>query len=823
MDVLLSGQAATAVTIEGADIHIMNMDAPSAVRKSNLAALSYVFRGCTDVVHLKGTNIKKASAFLEQSWKADRALRLLLIALDDDEYAEVREEAVEEAENLLSEPAAQHLAKKQFLGRTLPQGVDIQFAIELAGESPAVRQLFELVRDRQERITQIWEAWDAIPASVFGSTEDKELFEGECISRGAFSLLSDTTEDVNNINSINLSILKVYTLLRDLPNHREVVTAWTSRFKQHRKSSSRIDYTDENDIDEGEFPAFKRKPGQSRYAFENALHQQQAIFSRLRTGNVEQARRYTDELIRFQMKSSGREHVAKSLCRLSQEAKRLGIHTLHLEWAQRAVDICPDDSWAHGQAADAYIYFYRLDEALTELSLAETYGDDAFASIGRARVLRHQGKLDEALQSFRTCERVFSSYDHVWHAWRGAAETLRDMWKLEDALLEYEKATTLFPNEPSLKCGQAAVLTDMGRLDDAASTYERVRALHGDEVVAMNGRATVLKHKGLLDDAIEAYEEAIRTFPGDPAAKCGLADVLKLKGKFDKALAVYRDIRREYPYLPAAYGGYAEILRERGEVEEAIIAYEKAESIFENDPWIANGLANAYKACGKYEEALRLYDRNAGRFPYDLITKSSRADLLKRLGHYDRALEAYDQIIGVWGSFASARHAKAAILVATGKYAEAAVLLPEKQPSTEDEWIAYHVRGMAMLRQGKIENAINHFTAGALQTPFAKELKYMNSALAIAKIMNGKYDEAIQANPLSNSPITNVIYLHALAGSGRTSEARSLYNKISSSDAEMNNLRDEIAAHFNVIDLEPRKPISWLVEQESEFLLRYAA
>jgi hypothetical protein len=172
-------------------------------------------------------------------------------------------------------------------------------------------------------------------------------------------------------------VLDCYNILRDLPNYRAVVQTWTQKLLKARGKPVVLEPDDEQVLPYFETP---RHHIGRRFAFESVLQQQEAIRQRLRDGNLALARRYTDDLVMSQLRRGDNSYAAKSLCRLAQEAKRIGLHSVQLEWAQRAVDVFPDDAWAHGQVADALIHFGRLDEALRELKLTESFGDILFAA-----------------------------------------------------------------------------------------------------------------------------------------------------------------------------------------------------------------------------------------------------------------------------------------------------------------------------------------------------------------------------------------------------------------------------------------------------------
>lgn len=276
---------------------------------------------------------------------------------------------------------------------------------------------------------------------------------------------------------------------------------------------------------------------------------------------------------------------------------------------------------------------------MTEIDLCEANGDAEFAATARARLLRYQGKLDEALAAFRAARTRFSESDRAVYAWAGSAETLRDMWKLDEALSEYQSAIKRFPDNTNLLCGYAAVLSDLGRSEEALEAYN-VPQCRGD-LVALNGKTTVLKEMGRIEESLDVVNRSIELFPTDPVSRCSQADILRTKGDFLGALQVYSMVKSDNPSVSTAFSGFAEVLRDMRRIPEAVAEYEKAVRLFPFEARTANGYANIRKANDEFAVSLALYEGNVRRFPYDLVAKSGRADLLKRLGRYDDALSAY--------------------------------------------------------------------------------------------------------------------------------------------------------------------------------------
>jgi tetratricopeptide (TPR) repeat protein len=496
---------------------------------------------------------------------------------------------------------------------------------------------------------------------------------------------------------------------------------------------------------------------------------------------------------------------------------------LQLDWTQRATTICPADPWAHGQAADALLQFFRLDEASAELDLCELYGDSAFAITGRARILRLQGRLNQALEAYRRAQKELKGREDAVYAWSGSAETLREMWRLEEALGEYERAIASHPGELILQCGRASVLTELGRLDDALSAYDHI-LVSQDDLIALNGKASVLKQMGKFEDSLSLYERIRELYPTDPVSVCGHADVLRQQEEFKTALKLYAQAKEDYPFLPVAYSGYAEVLRDMGRLQESITAYREACARFPFEARLANGYANARKVNNEYAAALRQYEENTRQFPYSLISKVGRADLLKRLGHHREALDAYDQIISVWPDFPTARFAKAAVLVLIGDLESAGALLPQTPPKTREDWIAFHIRGMILLRKKKFDEAIVHFSEGSAKIPFKRERRVFDGALCVARIQKGLFQAAATAVERVPGEIPRVLHFHAVTAAGQRARSKEVYKRLSiDCPPQLIELAREIAARFKLIDQPPAHNDNWIFDTETELLLQEAA
>lgn len=817
MNAFVSGVAARVVFVEGNDVTYFEADAPNDLKKSSLSELGCLLAGATDLVELKRAD--KAAVFqcLLDLWNKDRAIRMLDIILDESSQ-EFSSEAVEYLDALLSES-------------TTPYVLNWALAVPAKWAPPTdkisttyskVQGLISTIVGLQESIRQVRLAWEGIDPDLFESPSYKAKFERAAVVEGVFRqfvLAVAGQEDLND------ALLAGYVSLRPFRNVRSIIQAWEAGLTVRRSAQrvlDRITITADANEDEDLKPGV-REVG-SYEAYQRVLRAKEGIVDRLERSDLVNARKFARALVDEQIANGDRSHAAKTLCALAQEANRLGYTSLQLEWVLQAVEVNPEDGWAAGQAADAFLVLYRFSDAADYYRRAMNLGEELFGMNGLGRVLRASGNLDAALATFREARDQFSSHAEVFHSWAGIGEVLRDMGDLDAALKVYTDAVERYREIPSLWCGRAATLKDLGELDMASAAYNEAMLKFPGEVTAQVGLADIEKTLGNFDSALQKYEKVIDQLPSEVAGYRGYAEVLREKGQSEEALVAYAQAKKRFPHDPGSYGGYAETLRDMGRLDEALDAYNEAVARFEFEPYLRNGRANLIKLTGRLEEALQAYDQNVHDFPYSLVALNGRADLLKELGHYERALSAFDDIAAKQHSFKVALFSKAAVLTILGRFEEALDILPETSPRTRDEWIAYHIRGMIYLRSGRVEQAIEVFEFGLSHIQFHKERSYFQNALAAAKLARSDYLEALNLSRNGRSTMAKVIQLHSYSALGERKVARGFYDELRR-DPHSNviDLAEEIARRFRLVEKPPAHSSAWIIQKEQELVLALAA
>lgn len=755
MKTLISGQAGLAIFVQGNEAAVISVE-DRKEKRFPLSALNALLADSTDIRSFESISRSLAEKWLDFYWRSDRTLQLIIIILDMDESDDLVSEAAECLEEFFANTEVMIYVSNMFYAAPLPSNVNIERAIKLTdSSSPILNKFLKELMASQTSIKKFFDAWNVLPVDLFGSIELKNEFRQTLIEKGLFfSFVKTHNDSVGFANEHIRSLIE----LKDLPNFRQILNSWIKDLRPKKKELAVYEIAQA--VEDEEEVIEKKKRIKVHEVLLNIEKQKNGIIDSIKKGRLDLARRYVEQLITMQRMNSEPEHIAKSLCDLAQEAKEVSNYPFQLELVQRAVDIAPDDGWAHGQLADAFFNLKKLDDALQSYQNTSIFGQEAFGLNGQARILLEQGRFEEAFDAY---DRLRVQFPEEVTIWAGYAEVLRSMWWLEEALQAYDEAIKKFPYEKVLKCGRAATLTDMGRLSDAIEAYSECIKNLGEDEISVNGKGTVLRKMGEYDEALKWYGQGLKKFPESVALLYGRAKISSDQGRFSQALEEYEYICSTYSYETRAWVGKAEVLKELRQFDKAIKVYDQALERFSFNKWLCNGRASVYKKQGAYEKALQAYEKNLAKAPYDIIAKCGKADLLKELGQFEASLKTYDELIAKNPFRVNLKYAKASILIALGNYDGAKDILSivKKSPSTRDDWIAYNIKGNLLLKTGQIEEAIAIFETALRKSPFVKDHKYFRNSLAVAQMRKKNFLGAIKLLPGEAVPVENIVRLHA--------------------------------------------------------------
>ncbi len=411
--------------------------------------------------------------------------------------------------------------------------------------------------------------------------------------------------------------------------------------------------------------------------------------------------------------------------------------------------------------------------------------------------------------------------DDSWaHATIGDA--YRSLGEFQKAQDEYHTAGRLGNVEIALN-GRAQVLKDLGQLDEALDIFAQCALEFPDDLFCRNGRAAALADYGKFQQALDAYDEILQEFPYDLVSVTGRAQVIREMGRLSEAFRVFSDVAEGYPEEIIPQYSRAEVLRELGELEKADTAFADLTKRFPLAPEVWNGYARIQRDLGRFTEALNHFNRIITEFPLNPSVYIGLAETYRKIGDLPEALRAYELVMDRFPRSAYARNGKASVLVAMGDYVNAVRILPTNLPATQNEWVAYHIRGMAQLRSGRLEKAEEIFEWGVSETPWVSQRAYFKTALASLRVQQKRYPEVF---PLveeiihpSIEPIARALIMHASGELGDIPRLNQSYESIRSTSAPVViELREALVARYRRQTTSPL-PDSWFFLHECDSLL----
>ena len=542
MNAVISGCTGVAILVEGQDLFSIDVLHPARVPRQ-AAEVSHLLGEGRDLVFLEDVALDEVRRRLVDASDAEDALRMVLRLLDGELSEDIRTDAADDLEGLLSAPAVEEHVERVLFAHPFPSGVDPTGAVEAARRASATKSSAFLQRliGAQPVIEEVRTAWNEIPTELLSTGAERARAQRVMLREGVFRGLVKARAEGNRPDSV-IAISLQKPGIKSLLGHRALFQAWTAGLPSTNAPARAQAWGTE--VREADPPSEKGRshPARTSFnrteAFEKVKSQKAQIVRALDRHDMKRAWSLIDELVTYQLSQGGAEYAVKSLCDLAREAQRRGILEAQVELTGRAVTLGPYDGWAWSQRGKALLDAHKLPEALEACERAVSYFDDVPAKNGRAEVLKALGRFD-------------------------------------DALTAYDQITREHPDNVVAKNGRTEVLKALGRFDDALKAYDLIRREHPDNIVAKNGRAEVFKTLGRFDDALKAYEQTGREHPGNVVSRSGMACVLAALGRSREALELLSD---KPPGSEQDWIGFhirGMILLRSGKVDEAITIFER--------------------------------------------------------------------------------------------------------------------------------------------------------------------------------------------------------------------------------------------------------
>lgn len=212
--------------------------------------------------------------------------------------------------------------------------------------------------------------------------------------------------------------------------------------------------------------------------------------------------------------------------------------------------------------------FRRLDYRLHRGQVGEGHGDSRKIRdlMKYARERYDKGDFGASLKAVKSVQALEPLSDE---AFRLEGNIHLKKGELDLALLSFDSAVRLRPDEADNLFGKASTLYMLGRYEDELSCYDQILKIKPGHRGALQNRGATLQHIGRLKEAVQAYEKLLRLKKNDVGVLKNLAIARYSLGNTEGALRALDSILAVDKNEPRALRMKGLILAETGK-EEAL-------------------------------------------------------------------------------------------------------------------------------------------------------------------------------------------------------------------------------------------------------------
>jgi tetratricopeptide (TPR) repeat protein len=196
---------------------------------------------------------------------------------------------------------------------------------------------------------------------------------------------------------------------------------------------------------------------------------------------------------------------------------------------------------------------------------------------------------------FATAEKLWTKiieqFPEIAAVWSNRGNARVSQNKLQEALVDYNRAIELAPNVTDPYLNRGTALEGLGKWEEAIADYNHVLELDPKDAMAYNNRGNAKSGLGKWEEAIADYKKSFAIAPNFAFARANYALALYQIGKAKEAIREMRNIVRKYPQfadmraaLTAAYWKQGKI----GEAESNWVSAVGLDGRYKDIDWVAN-------------------------------------------------------------------------------------------------------------------------------------------------------------------------------------------------------------------------------------------
>ncbi len=261
-----------------------------------------------------------------------------------------------------------------------------------------------------------------------------------------------------------------------------------------------------------------------------------------------------------------------------------------------------------------------------ETALARFENEDGILDLAHQRRASN-GILRRAIKAWRSGDfaragrlalEATKADDTNAQAYHVLAMALERMGHLHKALVTYERAFDLDPDDPDLLINLGLTAWSLKMTDGAANMFRRFIEVRPDSPLGYNNLGTILCELGHASAAIETLRAAIYRMPAEAVLWNSIATVLAETGRADESIVFYEEAIRLNPQFARPWHNLGFAYSHLGRLDEALAAYDNALARAVDPTEVMEG-RHSRGVCligmGQLEEGFREYEiRNTERF-----------------------------------------------------------------------------------------------------------------------------------------------------------------------------------------------------------------
>jgi tetratricopeptide (TPR) repeat protein len=198
------------------------------------------------------------------------------------------------------------------------------------------------------------------------------------------------------------------------------------------------------------------------------------------------------------------------------------------------------------------------------------------------------------------------------------AMSLERMGHLHKALVTYERAFQLDPDDPDLLINLGLTAWGLKMRDGATEMFRRFIDMKPDSPLGYNNLGTILCEMGEASTAIEMLRDTLLRMPNEPILWNSLATVLAECGRAEESIVFYSEALRLAPQFARPWHNMGFAFSHLGELEQALDSYDHALARAIDPTEVMEG-KHSRSVCligmGRLEEGFREYEiRHSPRF-----------------------------------------------------------------------------------------------------------------------------------------------------------------------------------------------------------------